>query len=40
MKNRINEIFDILEALALRLILLALLILGGLAVIHSHLKWH
>jgi hypothetical protein len=43
MKDCINEIFDVLdlvvvrlEPVILRLLLLALLILGGCTVIHSH----
>ena len=36
MKDRINEIFDVLDLVAVRLILLVLLILGGCTVIRSH----
>jgi len=35
-KDRINEVFDILELLIVRLILLGLLILGGYSLIYSH----
>jgi hypothetical protein len=36
-KNRINEVFDVLELLILSLTLLALLIVGSLAIIRGHL---
>ena len=36
MRDRINEFFDILDLLVVRLILLALLIIGAYSIMHSH----
>ena len=37
MRNLINEVFDLLELVIIRLALLVLLLLGAYSVIHSHL---
>jgi hypothetical protein len=36
-RNKINEIFDLIEFMVLQLLLLALLILGGYTAIGTHL---